>query len=268
MRCSMYQWLPTSHLQLLLRPGKGLCLGGAHAPAQPPHCPAWIFYIYFSLPSFAVAVVNLPFSKFNKKLIEKKKKKRERKVISTPTIKGQLTSQFSSGQEKKSGIRREKLNSPNLSPWGVPALPSQGCCVPYHSLNSSWVLFSQLRGKQEFILHYWWLRLSRCEGLGSALPAGCHSPAPSAPLLPGRRLLSLLPKHLPFTHSQRKTAETKPGGCGTRTDLIPIKASATRTRALKAAGGQERLRGKGPGKGVWHCGAVDPYFNWSLLPGS
>lgn len=70
---------PTSHLWLLLRPGKGLCLGGAQAPAQPPHCPAWIFYIYFSLPSFAVAVVNLPFSKFNKTLIEKEKKKEKEK---------------------------------------------------------------------------------------------------------------------------------------------------------------------------------------------
>lgn len=124
---------------------------GAQAPAQPPHCPAWIFHIYFSLPSFELAAVNLPFSKFNKTLIEKKKK---RIVISSPTIKGQLTSQFSSGQEKKSGPQGETQF--------CRAVPLRSCSpavsrVLCPSLSSSWVLFPQLQGKQEFTLHYWWL---------------------------------------------------------------------------------------------------------------
>lgn len=89
-------------------PGKGFRLQPSLLTAQPE------YFIFISLPSFAVAVVNLPFSKFNKTLIEKKKK--EEKSHFKPTIKGQLTSQFSSGQEKKSGIRREKLNSAKLSP--------------------------------------------------------------------------------------------------------------------------------------------------------
>lgn len=144
--------------------------------------PACRFYIYFSLSSFAVAVVNLPFSKFNKKLIEKKKKK-GRKVISSLTIKGQLTSQFSGEQEKKSGIQQEKLNSPKLSPWRFPDPQSQGCCVPYCSLNSSRVLFSHSEGsKNSFCI----IDDSALRGPWFSASRRCHSAAPPAPIMLGQ----------------------------------------------------------------------------------
>lgn len=145
------------------------------------------------------AGVNLPFSKFNKKLIG-----REKKVISTLTIKGQLTSQFSRGQEKKSGTRREKLNSPMLSPSGSPAPQSQGCCVPLLAQFQPGIIFSALREAR----------------IPSALLMTRRSPL-RGPLVPCFPLLSLicsksshyagargsppsLPKHHLFMSNQKK----------------------------------------------------------------
>lgn len=54
-------------------PAQGL---GSSPPAQ-PHYPTilYLYFIFLSLSFFVVAVVNLPFSESNKKLIGKKKKK-------------------------------------------------------------------------------------------------------------------------------------------------------------------------------------------------
>lgn len=156
-------------------------------PSPPPSHPAWVFYIYLSLSSFAVAVVNLPFSKFNKKLIGgRKKKKRRRKVISTLTIKGQLTSQFSSGQEKKSGIRQGETQFSKALPLRIsrPAVSRVLCPLPLAQFQPG-IIFSALREARIHSALLMTRRSAATRAFGSVLPAGCHSSAPTAPIMLG-----------------------------------------------------------------------------------
>lgn len=140
------------------------CYAQECVPQNHRHCPAHslrslpsptapIADTYLSLFSFAVTVVNLPFPKFNKKLIEEKKKK----AILSLTIKDQLTSQFSCGQAKKSGVQEGETQFSKAPPfWTSRAAVSRVLC-PLLLADPSLVLFSLLWRQQEFILHYWWL---------------------------------------------------------------------------------------------------------------
>lgn len=131
-----------------------------------------------------MAVVNLPFSKFNKKLIGGKKKG---KVISTLTIKGQLTSQFSSGQEKKSGIQQGETQFSKALPFRIsrPVVSRVLCPLPLAQFQPG-IIFSTLKEARihSALLMTW--RSAATRAFGSVLPAGCHSSAPRAPIMPGQ----------------------------------------------------------------------------------
>lgn len=110
---------------------------GAH-PAPPPQQLTLI-----SLFSLAVAIVNLPFSKFNKKLIGEKKKEKK-KAISSLTIKDQLTSQFSSGQAKKSGVQEGETQFSKAPSFRTSRAAVSRVLCPLLLVDPSLVLFSPL----------------------------------------------------------------------------------------------------------------------------
>lgn len=178
-RCWLCPGLPSTlgtDLQL------GLMQHGCTPASSAPSHAAWVFYSYFPLSSSKLAVVNLLFWKFNKKLIGGRGE-----VISTLTIKDQLTSRFSSGQGKKSGTAQRETQFSRAIPFRIarPTVSRVLCPLSLAQFQLG-IIFSAPREARIHSALLMTLRSASARAFGSVLPAGCHSSVPRAPIMLGQ----------------------------------------------------------------------------------